>query len=106
MEKKGIYPYEYLDHVARLNYTELPPKSAFYSSLNDSDISDEDYEDAKSVWQCFSCKTLSEYHNLYNISDVLLLADIFENFRDVYVKNYELDPAWYYTLPGSQGMPL
>src|SRR6218665_1738546 len=75
----------YLDHIARLNDTELPPKSAFYSRLNDSDISDKDYEHAKSVWKCFGCKTLREYHNLYNISDVLLLADIFENFRDVCV---------------------
>src|SRR6218665_646399 len=64
--KKGIYPYEYLYSIARLNDTELPPKSAFYSRLNDSDISDKDYEHAKSVWKCFGCKTLREYHNLYN----------------------------------------
>src|SRR6218665_3779259 len=89
-----------MNSVARLNNTELPPKSAFYSRLNDSDISDENYEHAKSVWKCFGCKTLREYHNLYNISDVLLLADIFENSRDVCVKNYQLDPAWYYTSPG------
>ena len=45
-------------------------------------------------------KTFKDYHDLYNVSDVLLLADVFENFRDVCMKNYQLDPAWYYTAPG------
>src|SRR5688572_1417089 len=98
--RKGVYPYEYADGVERLNATELPPKSAFYSKLNDSDISDEDYAHAKTVWTEFRCKTLREYHDLYNQSDVLLLADVFENFRDVCCENYGLDPAWYYTSPG------
>ena len=48
----------------------------------------------------FGCKTLRDYHNLYNEADVLLLCDVFENFRDVCRKNYGLDPAWYYTAPG------
>ena len=45
-------------------------------------------------------KTLEDYHNLYNKIDVLLLADVFENFRNICIKNYELDPAHYYTAPG------
>ncbi|XP_022796464.1 uncharacterized protein LOC111334919 [Stylophora pistillata] len=45
-------------------------------------------------------KTMRDYHNLYNRSDVLLLADVFENFRKVCKKNYNLDPCWYYTAPG------
>ena len=45
-------------------------------------------------------KTLKDYHNLYNQVDVLLLADVFENFRDICMKNYKLDPAHYYTAPG------
>ena len=98
--RKGVYPYEFAESVERLNATELPPKSAFYSKLNDSDISDEDYTHAKTVWTEFRCKTLREYHDLYNQSDVLLLADVFENFRDVCCENYGLDPAWYYTSPG------
>src|SRR5688572_7080243 len=98
--RKGAYPYDYVDSVDRLNETELPPKSAFYSRLNDSGISDEDYEHAKTVWDEFGFKTFREYHDLYNLSDVLLLADVFENFRDVCSDNYDLDPAWYYTSPG------
>ena len=93
LRKKGVYPYDYMDSIERLNETELPPKEAFYSKLNDSGISDEDYEHAKNVWKEFDCKTLRDYHDLYNKSDVLLLADVFENFRDVCMNNYKLDPA-------------
>src|SRR5688572_16558706 len=98
--RKGVYPYEFAESVERLNATELPPKSAFYSKLNDSGISDEDYEHAKTVWNDFGFKTFREYHDLYNLSDVLLLADVFENFRNVCSENYGLDPVWYFTSPG------
>ena len=98
--RKGVYPYEYMDSVNRLSETTLPPKEAFYSRLSGKDISDEDYEHAKKVWKQFGMKTLRDYHDFYNQSDVLLLADVFENFRDVCSKNYGLDPAWYYTAPG------
>ena len=63
-------------------------------------ISDDDYKHAHAVWDEFGMKTFKDYHDLYNKSDVLLLADVFENFRDVCMKNYQLDPAWYYTAPG------
>jgi hypothetical protein len=98
--RKGVYPYDYVDCLAKLEETRLPPKDSFYSKLNDSGITDEDYEHAQTVWKEFGCKTFRDYHDLYNVSDVLLLADVFENFRDVCIKNYKLDPAWYYTSPG------
>ena len=78
--RKGVYPYEYVDFLERLDETQLPPRNAFYSRLNDSSISEEDYEHAQTVWKEFNCKTLRDYHDLFNVSDVLLLADIFENF--------------------------
>jgi len=92
--------YDYMDSLDRLNKTKLPPKEAFYSKLVDASISDEDYEHAQTVWKEFGCTTLRDYHGLYNVSDVLLLADVFENFRDVCMRNYRLDPAWYFTSPG------
>ena len=63
-------------------------------------IKDEEYDHAVVVWEHFACKTLGEYSDLYLKIDVLLLADIFENFRDVCMKAYAIDPAFYYTAPG------
>ena len=100
LTKKGIYPYEYMDTPKKLKETQLPSKEAFYSRPNDEAISDENYEHAEKVWETFEMKNLEDYHNLYNRVDVLLLADVFENFRDICIKNYNLDPAHYYTAPG------
>ena len=99
LTRKGVYPYEYMNSLERLKETKLPPKEGFYSRLNDEGISDEDYQHAQKVWKTFEMKTLKDYHNLYNQVDVLLLADVFENFRDICIKNYKLDPAHYYTAP-------
>ena len=100
LKRKGVYPYDYVDSVDKLSDTSFPPKYVFYSRLNEEAITDEDYKHAQKVWKEFNINSLREYHDLYNISDVLLLADVFENFRDVCMKNYNLDPAWYYTAPG------
>ncbi|XP_065651152.1 uncharacterized protein LOC136079347 [Hydra vulgaris] len=98
--RKGVYPYDWVDSVDKFNETQLPPKELFFSKLNNEDISDDNYSHAQNVWREFHCKSFRDYHDLYNVSDVLLLADVFENFRDVCMKNYKLDPAWYYTSPG------
>ena len=98
--RKGVFPYDYVDSMDKLNLESLPTKEEFYSRLNESDISDQEYAFAQKVWQEFDCKTLGEYSDLYLKIDVLLLADIFENFRNVCMQHYKLDPLWYYTAPG------
>ena len=100
LARKGVYPYEYMDSLEKLKETALPPKEAFYSRLNDGGIGDEDYAHAQNVWKTFKMKYFKDYHELYNKVDVLLLADVFENLRNICVTNYELDPAHYYTAPG------
>ena len=97
LTRKGVYPYDYMNSPEKLKETKLPPKDAFYSRLNGVGISDEDYAHAQKVWETFEMKNLEDYHNLYYQVDVLLLADVFENFRDICIKNYNLDPAHYYT---------
>ena len=100
LTRKGVYPYDYVSSIEKLTETQLPPKEQFYSKLNDEDISDEDYTHAINVWNTFKCQTIRDYHDLYLKSDVLLLADVFENFRKTCLKHYKLDPAHYYTSPG------
>ena len=100
VRRKGVYHYDYVDSITKLSETKLPPQEQFYSELNHSHISDEDYEHARKVWNLFQMKTMRDNLDLYLKTDVLLLADVFENFRDVCIENYKLDPAWYYTTPG------
>lgn len=126
--RKGVFPHDWFDGYDKLVVTYLPSIEEFHSKLYYPNISKEDYkraiedyrngdeeyksknkeykgliedyEHAKEVWETFEMKTFSEYHNLYLETDVLLLADVFENFRDLCQKEYKLDPAWYYTAPG------
>ena len=100
VKRKGVYPYEYMDSLERFKENKLPPKESFYSRLTGESISNEDYEHAKNVWDVFEMKYLQDYHDLYNETDVLLLADVFENFRNICLNNYKLDPAHYFTAPG------
>ena len=86
-----------MDTLEKLKETQLPPKEKFYSRLNEEGIRGKDYTH---VWITLEMKKLEDYHNLYNQVDVLLLADVFENFRDICIKNYNLDPAHYYPAPG------
>lgn len=98
--KKGVYPYEHMKTSAQFEETQLPPIEDFYSSLGESEISDVEYSHAQNVWNKFNIKTMGEYHDLYLKTDVLLLSDVFENFRNVAMTHYEIDPAnGYFTLP-------
>ena len=98
--KKGVYPYEYMDNWQRFNETLLPDKESFYSSLNMENIDDIDYRHGNNGFKKFELNNLGEYHDLYVQSDTLLLADVFENFRNMCHKVYELDPAHFLSLPG------
>ena len=100
MTRKGVYPYDYMDSFDKFNKTELPTKEEFYSILIDEHISNEDYTHAQNVWNTFKLQTMGEYHNLYLKSDILLLADVFENFRKTCLQYYKLDPCHYFTSPG------
>ena len=100
IKRKGSYPYEYMNTEERFKETKLPPKKAFYSRLSGEGITEEDYKHALNVWNVFNMKTFKDYHELYNVTDVLLMADVFENFRDNNLKIYGLDPGHYFTAPG------
>ena len=98
--RKGVYPYEYMDNWERFDETSLPNKKSFYSNLNMENIDDIDYRHGNNVFKRFKLKNQGEYHDLYVQSDTLLLADVFENFRNTCLDVYELDPAHFLSLPG------
>ena len=98
--RKGVYPSEYIDNWERFNETSLPNKESFYSNLDMENIEDIDYRHSNNVFKIFKLKNLGEYHDLYVQSDTLLLADVFENFRNKCLEVYELDPAHFLSLPG------
>ena len=98
--RKGVYPYEHMDSFERFNETKLPPIESFYSEFNLSAISKNDYKHAKKVYEVMDCRDLGDYHDIYLCSDVMLLADVFESFRDRCQRIYGLDPAHFYTAPG------
>ena len=98
--RKGVYPYEYMDNWERFDEKSLPNKESFYSNLNTENIDDIDYRHVNNVFKRFKLKNLGEYYDLYVQSDTLLLADVFENFRNTCLKVYELDPAHFLSLTG------
>ena len=98
--RKGVYPYEYINSWEKLNETSLPDKESFCSELNKEGITDEYYAHAQKVWKVSEKKNLGEYHDLYVQSDTLLLADVFENFRDKRIEIYGIDPTHFLPAPG------
>ena len=100
VSRKGVYPYEFMDDFEKFKKQSLPKKTSFFSRLKQEKISDEDFEHAQRVWKQFELKNMGDFHDLYLKTDVLLLADVLENFRKLCEKNYELDPAHFFTIPG------
>ena len=88
LQNKGLYPYDYIDDETKLSSEQIPTKLDFYNKLKDEHISDENYNHFKHVWKVFKCKKFKDYHELYLKVDTLLLADIFENFRNTCMNTY------------------
>ena len=93
--RKGIYSYEYIDIWERFDETSLPDEEGFFSSLNMKKITSVDYRHAKKVHKEFKLKKLSHYNDLCVKSDTLMLADVFESFRNKCIEIYKLDPAYF-----------
>ena len=99
LTRKGVYPYSFMDDFQKFENTKLPEKHEFYNDLSKKHISEEDWEFVNDLWSTFQLKNLGELHDLYMVTDTLLLADVFENYRTVIHKNYGLDPIHFYTAP-------
>ena len=89
-----------MDSWERFDENKIPPKEAFYSELSLEGITNADYEHVKKVWEAFQIKILGKYHDLYVQCDTLMLADVFEYFRNKCIEIYKLDPAHFLSAPG------
>ena len=98
--RKGVYRYEYMDDWEKFNETSLPEKEDFYSHLVMENVTDADYAHAKRVYEASEIKSLGKYNDLFVQSDTLLLTDVSENFRNMCLELYELDPAKISSVPG------
>ena len=97
--RKGVYAYEYMDSIDKFKEKELPVTDRFCSSLSNSNISKDDYNHAKKVWDLFKIKSLGEYHDLYVQADNAQLSDVFENFRYLCLKDFDLGPTYFVSTP-------
>ncbi|KAF0146940.1 MAG: hypothetical protein FD143_3161, partial [Ignavibacteria bacterium] len=97
--RKGVYPYEYMDNWEKLDLPHLPNRDQFFNSIKQAQCDEQDYAHAERVWQSFDCHCMRDYMNLYLKTDVLILADVFENFRKFSLENYRLDPVHYVSSP-------
>ena len=93
LKQKGFYPYEWVNNINKFKKEQLPSIHDFYSSLKEESITEKDYAHAQRVWSSCGCKTFKDYHKIYLEVDVLLLADVFENFRTMAISEYKIDPA-------------
>ena len=98
--RKGVYPYEDMNNWEKFDETILPPREPFHSKLKLEDISDADYAHAQKVWEVFCIKNSGEYRDLYAQSHTLLFADVFENFRNICLEIYGIDPTYFVSAPG------
>lgn len=94
MTKEVIFPYDYLSIRDPLEERALPAQDVFNSKLLNKQYTNEEYSHVKQVWKTFNCKNIWVYMQVYLITDILLLTDIFENFRKI----YGLDPCHYRIL--------
>ena len=98
--RENDHPSEYMDGWERFNEESLPDKKIFYRKLKLENITNKDYTHAQKVWKVFGIKIFGEYYELYVQSNIYLITDVFENFRDKCIEIYKLDPAYFLSTPG------
>ena len=97
---KGVYPYGYVSSSEKFEETQLPPIEAFHDSLKDEPLKQEDYVRAQQTWSKYGMQNMQQYHDHYLLTDVLLLADVFEYFRKTIMSEHNLDCLHFVTFLG------
>lgn len=99
LSRKGIYPYNYMTSFEKFDEG-LPAREDFYNELDDKHITESEWNHVLDVWNEFQIETMGQYHDLYVESDVLLLCDVIGKYRKLIIREFNLDPLHFYTLPG------
>lgn len=97
--RKGVFSNDYVNSWKTLEEKQLPSIEFFYSKLKSKQISVENYVHAKTVWEKLNISTLGQYADLYLKVNIMLLCDCIQNFRELYIKNYQLNASAFYTIP-------
>ena len=100
MTRKGSFPYDWAKNLDDYKLPYLVAKEEFYNTITKSHISDEDYKTAKEVWEIFEMKDMRQYMEFYCFCDTLLLAEVFEKFREECMTNFKMEPTHFISLPG------
>lgn len=100
LRKKGVLPYEYLDCWEKFDERKLPSRESFFSTLKNEGISEENYENVKLIWKTHECQNLGELHDIYLKVDVCLLGAVFEQFREMSLVQFGLEPCHFFSSPG------
>ena len=100
VKQKGVYTYEYMDSFKKFSEDKLPDSCKFFNCLKDFCISEKVYLKANNIWNVFKINAMSDYHDLYLKTDLLLLADVFKKFINGCLDYYGLDPCHYFSSPG------
>ncbi|MCL6579441.1 MAG: hypothetical protein K6T73_08670 [Candidatus Bathyarchaeota archaeon] len=95
---KEAYPYEWMDNFDKFETKEFPPREAFFNRLTSRNLPEQEYQEVKAIYEKH-CKTFKDYHDIYLKGDVILLAEVFEKYRDLSMESYGIDPAWYVSGP-------
>ena len=97
---KGVFPYEYANSIEDFDHPKLIEKKYFYNSITRSNITDEQYEKAQTVWKTFEMGSMKDFMETYCLCDTLLLSEVFERFKDESMENFEIEPGHFISLPG------
>ena len=99
LERRDDFCYDYVDSFARLDKPALPPRDAFFNMLGGVECLEADYAHAQQVYADFQCENLKDYMQLYLLTDICLLADVYQMFRNNSLNEYQLDPAYFVSAP-------
>lgn len=99
LTRKGVFCYSFISKPSRLNYRQYPSKRWFFNDLNNTEISDEEYERGRQIWIAGVCMSVADFLLIYQMSDVTLNCDMIIHFRNIFYDKFKLDCCAFLSMP-------